>query len=530
MNCYFMKYVFTLILLFLSSFCFALSDIEKALSQLSYARFYADSLHDSRRALNSYNDLLLLLKGNKNDSLNLIAQTERIALLKRIGERTELLQSLSNAIKLAKAHKSYEQLSYLLNIRGFLYIQLGFKRQALNILDDAHESAVNIQDRDNRNLYLGYNSAAFSYITNELEEKVFNLTRAYRYFMDISPTSPKYRSAQISGNSYYASAFIEEGRLDSATHYLKLSTSFLDPQNVLPDDYYAILNFANLYYLREDYSNAKKWLLYALEQAKSESNSYRQGIIYFNLYNVEFILGESGLANEYLRSYANLKERLDETQIENINLVASELAKSREQTIEDNNQQQKTIITILIIITFLFCVAFAWFLIKNRKGVSAAVSESENLLRIKLIEEGLSFQNDTSVQRNSIFLKISPSSNEPKDDTISMLLSNQQNKEVTVEQINELNHLVKTNNPSFMVKFHEAFPTFAKTINELACPPLNNSEIEICACTKLNFTTKEIALYRNYTLRSVENRKFRIRKKLMLNLEVDFVVWIAGIK
>lgn len=523
----FMKFVFTLILTFFTSFCFASSNIDEILSQLNYARFCADSLHDNRRALNSYNNLLLLFKEESHDSLRLTVETERIALLKRIGNGTELLESLGSAITLAKKHKSYEQLSYLLIVRGFLYIQLGFKEEAINVLDEAHKSAVSIQNRDNRYIYLGYHSAALSYTTYKSEEKVFYLTEAYRYFMKISSMSPKYRNAQISGNSYYASAFMEEGQLDSAMHYLRISTSFLDPKNVLPDDYFAIRNFARLYYLKEDYSNAKKWFIYALQQAKSENNSYRQGIIYFNLYNIEFVLGENRQANLYLQHYASLKEELDATQKESINLVANELSEIRNQTIVDGSQQ-KDIITIFIMITLLFCIVVVWFSMKNEKEASITITESENLLR--WMDEYMSFQNGTSVQKNSNFLKIPPVPNLPKDDTVPEEFQKQENKEITVEQINELNHLVKTNDPSFMVKFHEAFPTFAKTINESACPPLNNSEIEICACTKLNFTTKDIALYRNYSLRSVENRKYRIRKKLMLSLEVDFIVWIAGIK
>lgn len=522
-----MKFAFILIFTFLISFCFALSNIEKALSQLDYARFCADSLHDNSRALNSYNDLLLLLQEDSYDSLRLVSETERIALLKKIGKRTELLKSLGSAIILAEKHKNYEQLSYLLNVKSFVYIQLGFKEEAINVLEEAHKSAVSIQDRDHRNVYLGYYSAALSYIADKSEEKAIYFTKAYQYFMDISSTSSKYRNAQILGNSYYASAFIEEGQLDSAMHYLKISTSFLDPKNALPDDYFAILNFARLYYIKEDYVNAKKWFMYALQQAKSENNSYRQSIIYLNLYNVELVLGKDIQANIYLQHYVSLKEELDEIQKQSINLVANELVRKRDQTMADVSQQQKGIIIIFIIITFLFCV-IVWFFMRKEEKSSIQTLNLEDILR--LIGEYVSFQNKSSIQKDSNFTKVYPDFNAPKTNMLPKEPPEQENKEVTVEQINELNHLVKTNDSSFMVKFHEVFPTFVKTINESACPPLNNSEIEICACTKLNFTTKDIALYRNYSLRSVENRKYRIRKKLMLAPEVDFIVWIASLK
>jgi DNA-binding CsgD family transcriptional regulator len=103
-------------------------------------------------------------------------------------------------------------------------------------------------------------------------------------------------------------------------------------------------------------------------------------------------------------------------------------------------------------------------------------------------------------------------------------------REVSVAEIAELNNLGKNDHPSFMFKFHEYFPSFASTLNRTACAPLTYSEIEICAYTKLIYSTKDIALYRKCTVRSVDNRKHRIRKKLNLSPDVDFVVWIASIK
>lgn len=99
---------------------------------------------------------------------------------------------------------------------------------------------------------------------------------------------------------------------------------------------------------------------------------------------------------------------------------------------------------------------------------------------------------------------------------------------ISVQDIKELKLLAQQNDPSFMLKFHDHFHHFVAKLNELASPPgLNSAEMEICAYTKLHFSTKDIALHRNYSIRSVENKKYRIRKKLMLNADVDFALWIA---
>jgi|GEM_PF-933005 len=99
-----------------------------------------------------------------------------------------------------------------------------------------------------------------------------------------------------------------------------------------------------------------------------------------------------------------------------------------------------------------------------------------------------------------------------------------------VDKLNQLNMLVKHNDPSFIIRFHEYFPYFAIRLNEMVLSSLNSAELEICAYTKLNFSTKDIALYRRLSIRSVENRKYRIRKKLGLRSEDDFMLWIAQVK
>ena len=101
---------------------------------------------------------------------------------------------------------------------------------------------------------------------------------------------------------------------------------------------------------------------------------------------------------------------------------------------------------------------------------------------------------------------------------------------ITAEQIVELYELAKQNDITFMVKFQECFPLFIKKLNEVADPSLNYAELEICAYTKLSFATKDIAICRKDTVRSVENRKYRIRKKLKISSDVDFVLWITTFK
>ncbi|EFK35214.1 ATP-dependent transcriptional regulator [Chryseobacterium gleum] len=84
----------------------------------------------------------------------------------------------------------------------------------------------------------------------------------------------------------------------------------------------------------------------------------------------------------------------------------------------------------------------------------------------------------------------------------------------------EIIELGKKNDPEFLDRFKKAYPEF---INQLLIinPGLENSELVFCAMLKLHFTSKEIASYTLVQHRSVQQKKYRIRKKLNIPKETD---------
>lgn len=99
---------------------------------------------------------------------------------------------------------------------------------------------------------------------------------------------------------------------------------------------------------------------------------------------------------------------------------------------------------------------------------------------------------------------------------------------IPLASVKELQQLAITNNPIFLSEFRSVFPDFETKLLELA-PNMIISELEICAFVKLNITTKEIASYTKSSIRAVEGKKYRIRKKLALDKELDLYVYINKI-
>lgn len=81
-------------------------------------------------------------------------------------------------------------------------------------------------------------------------------------------------------------------------------------------------------------------------------------------------------------------------------------------------------------------------------------------------------------------------------------------------------------------KFKEAFDSadkdFLKKI-KLAHPNLTPSDLKLCAYLRLNLTSKEIAPMFNISIRSVEIKRYRLRKKLNLAHDDGLVNYILSI-
>lgn len=80
----------------------------------------------------------------------------------------------------------------------------------------------------------------------------------------------------------------------------------------------------------------------------------------------------------------------------------------------------------------------------------------------------------------------------------------------------------------FDVNFEKVHHNFFEELKKLN-PTLTKRELRLCAFVKMNLTNKEISPLLNISLRGVENARYRIRKKLEVAHEDNFVAYLEGI-
>lgn len=99
---------------------------------------------------------------------------------------------------------------------------------------------------------------------------------------------------------------------------------------------------------------------------------------------------------------------------------------------------------------------------------------------------------------------------------------------LTEDNISEIIGLAESNSPIFLEKFQIYFPEFIPSVLKIN-PSVVHSELHICALMKLNFDTKKIASCVNSSVRAVESRKYRIRKKLGIASDININNFILKI-
>ncbi len=80
----------------------------------------------------------------------------------------------------------------------------------------------------------------------------------------------------------------------------------------------------------------------------------------------------------------------------------------------------------------------------------------------------------------------------------------------------------------FKEAFNNADKDFLKKVKSIH-PALTPNDLRLCAYLRLNLSSKEIAPLLNISVRSVEIKRYRLRKKMELSHEVSLVEYILSL-
>ena len=273
-----------------------------------------------------------------------------------------------------------------------------------------------------------------------------------------------------------------------ATVYLEInqdSAEFYAKKSIALERYCDLKDvaFSNLIVLGKVNQNRGKFLESLLyykqaEQMKDYKNHLNIEEIYDNMSDLFKEMNDSTSLKQYIDKLEKLKLEVSESKNESLSKIIEEM--------EKNDKKGDSSLLIIIIVIAIIIIVSLMILLMHRKNMMA----NHEKLSQKYFEEQL------KDQREQVY--------------------------------SNLVEMVKNNDIAFFTAFLEIFPDFSKKLQAIN-PKIVQSEIEFCALLKLNITTKDIARYKYLEPRTVQNKKYLIRKKLNIPTNQDIYYWFSTI-
>ncbi|MFD1771647.1 tetratricopeptide repeat protein [Sphingobacterium suaedae] len=212
-------------------------------------------------------------------------------------------------------------------------------------------------------------------------------------------------------------------------------------------------------------------------------NTYRYLSDYFREYNLN-----KTKANEYELAFSRLNDSLEKENRQVIDIALNQILKSKDKESATKVSQSLTVSVTVSILLAMSVTFYVWRSRRNRKILGQkeeALQETESINR-ELTEQ------------------------------------------IGENKFNSLIEMAKSNNPEFLTLFTELYPQFIEALKSFDSN-LRSTELEFCAMAFLNFSTKNIAEYTFVTIRAVQVRKNRLRKKFQIASDADFNSWMRGL-
>lgn len=379
----------------------------------------------------------------------------------------ESLSYLSLAEKKIVEYEDNMLKSRLYREYGRNYSQLGLYRQSNVNFDKAIKFAKQIDNKKEREGQL-YFSYAWKLGSFDKMNMIDSVNEMQRKCMSLSPEPLLFVSI--------SERHLKNKKPDSAEFYLR-KASLLSEKYPIYQKSIILRSYGKLYTEKKEYEKSLTYYFQSLAISQKINRQEDIRDIYKLIYNTYGLLNNTVKKNEYLEKYTVINDSLTLAEKEAINIPLEKISNEKDEAEKSRNSLYYILAGIIFTIVLLMIIRHRY-----------ATKQKQNF----------------TIKREEETLNLSEKPN------------------ITFEEVVEL---AIHSSPLFLTKFKELYPEFYDNL-ALQCPQLTSNDIRFCALIKLNFSNKEIAQYDHISIRTVESKKYRLRKKLGLLADLDFNKWI----
>ncbi len=414
------------------------------------------------------------------------------------------------------------------NLIAVINARMNNKNEALK-----HFRSVYLFNRKVKNYDLeakALNNIGTTYLHNN------KLDSAITYFKNAieSSKNTKLLALKVISRTNYAEALAEKNEIAEAEKEFSYVENLLEKS----DDPSLITRFYTSFsdFYRET-GRSDLAIKYA-EKAKSNSKikySFQNRDVLLSLYKAYYEAKDYKKSTEYFQQYDNVRDSLNiEEKAVNIEKGKIEADfKNKEQKLELENSKNRLRLLSVILILIVLISALSFFLLRNKNNLVKEKLEKElSLSKANELKLDLELRNKELVSKTML---------EDEKAELYQELIDELKEKVKSDDIDELKkelnniifRLSKTINKNtfeeFNLRFNNVYNSFYESLMEKH-PDLTQTEKKLCAFIKLNLNSKDIADITKTSIKSVENSRTRLRKKLGLtNTNTELHKYISEI-
>jgi DNA-binding NarL/FixJ family response regulator len=255
-------------------------------------------------------------------------------------------------------------------------------------------------------------------------------------------------------------------------------------------------------------------ILRVLSIAQFHKGNYKKSAEYFNLY-------------DQVRDNLNIEEKA--VNVEKLKIEYDYKIREKQLEIDESRKRMNLLLaigglTILLLVLSLFMIRYRNRLEKEKLANQLKESREKELkLELELKNKELASKTIRQTEHDELINLVQK---DLKEIQAKARLS--ETKQALNQLVNKIKSNALQNNwEEFELRFSNVYESFYEKLDELH-PHLNSHDKRICALIKLNLTTKEIANLTKTSIKSVENTRTRLRKKLGLtHLKIDLSKYLS---
>ena len=268
-----------------------------------------------------------------------------------------------------------------------------------------------------------------------------------------------------------------------------------------------------------------------------EAEAYIKGIIKETVYPMEIykLLEKIYEQQKKIPELLSVKDSIIQLQKEDENSILPALKEletglllyNKQQEISKEERRANTFFLFLIITIVTLIASFILlrmnYLLQKKK---ATVAEFEN----EIAQKSLKTKKMELVNKSNFIIQ----RNQHLNGLLTLVNKTETDHEENLKLINKVNRVVKnilkseTVYTQFEAQFQEVYPEFFKIL-VTKHGKLTSTDIQLCCYIKMNQTSKIIAQLTGVSVRTVEGQKYRLKKKFLLDKDLDLVTYIHSI-